>query len=166
MPIELITMVRVIMMGTGISVVRMAAIILMELMMRWEFVIRAGIVMMEAIKLVMSKILIMRVEIVLVHGAMWATMPRRIKAFGLLFIKRILVPVVGESMFMARKFFFIGTWVWKRNGSWRTRGTLPSVMSRRTWRAGRAGIVRRARRRRRRRRRRRGRWRWRWRWGR
>src|SRR5713226_3910667 len=139
MPIELITMVRVIMMGTGISVVRLAAIILMELMMRWVFVIRAGIFMMEAIKLVMSKILIMRVEIVVVHGAMWATMRMRIKALGLLFIIRIRVPMVGESMFTARKLFFIGTWVWK---TWKTRGTLLSIMSRWTWRAGRAGIVR------------------------
>jgi hypothetical protein len=163
MPIKLIIMGwaripimgrRVIMMRTRISVVRLAAIILMErriLMMRWIFVIRAGtLVMRKAIELVMLTKLIMRVEIVLVDGAMWATMRRRVKAFGLLFVKGILVLMVGISM-LARELWFIGTCIrkgidWRR----RTRGTLPPIMPRRTGRAGRASraiISRRARRR-------------------
>src|SRR6266446_5443462 len=100
---------RRVIMGTGISVVRLAAIILVErgiLMMRRIIVIRVGIlVVREAIKLVMLTILIMRVEIVVVHGTIWATM-RRIKAFGL-FVKGIVVPMVGISMPATRKLFIV-----------------------------------------------------------
>jgi hypothetical protein len=165
MAIELITMGwaripimgrRVIMMGTRITVVRLTAIILMErriLRTRWIFVKRAGIlVVRKAIKLVMLTILIMRVEIVLVAIWIWATMRRRVKAFGLLFVKGILLPMVGISMLAARKLWFIGRKGIDRSTRW-TRGTLPPIMPRRTGRARKAIIGRRARRRRRRRRR-------------
>jgi hypothetical protein len=143
---------RVIMMRTRIAVVRLAAIILMErwiLMMRRILFNRAGIlVMRKAIKLVVLTKLIMRVEVVVVHGAIWAMMRRRVKAFGLLFVQGILVLIVGISMPAARVLWVIGTWI-RRAIDWRTRGTLPPIRPRRT---GRAIIGRRARRRRRRRR--------------
>jgi hypothetical protein len=155
MAIELITMGwarmpimgRRIIMRTRICVVRLAAIILMErriLMTRWVFVKGAGILVMRiAIKLVMLTKLIMRVEIVLVHGAIWiwAMVRPRVKALGLFFVKGILV---GISMLAARKLWFIGI-------DRRTRETLPPIMPRRTGRTGRtrrAIVGRRARRRR------------------
>src|SRR5580658_1334346 len=106
MPIEVITMGWAILivggrviMRTRINLVRLAAIILMErriLMMRRIFIKRSGIfVMRKAIKLVMLTKLIMRVEVVVVHGAIWAAMRRRVKAF--FFVIGILVPMMGIS---------------------------------------------------------------------
>src|SRR6266852_7274199 len=75
---------RVFMMGTRISVVRLAAIIFM---VRRILIVRAGVFVMRiAIKFVMLTKLIMRVEIVVVHFAICAMMRRRVKAFGLLFV--------------------------------------------------------------------------------
>ena len=152
------------MMGTRISVVRLAAIILMDRR------ILMGILVIRmrkaiAIKLVMVMLtkLILRFVIVVVRGAMWAMMRRGVKAFGLWFDIGILVPMVGISMPAARKLWIIGTW----RGKDRSRGAIPPIMPRRTGRTRRtrrASIGRRARRRWRRRRRcRRGRWRGRWR---
>ena len=157
MVIELITMnwARMPIMGrvimrTRIYVVRLAAIILMKrriLMTRWIFVKGAGIlVMRKAIKLVMLTKLVMRVEVVLVNGAIWiwAMMRPRVKALRFLFVKGILM---GISMLAARKLWFIGS----KGIDRRTRRTLPSIMPRRTWRTWRtwrAIIRRRARRRR------------------
>ena len=141
---------NVFVMGTRIRVVRLAAIILME---RRILIKRAGgiLVMRDAIKLLMFTKLVMRVEVVVVHGAISAMMRLRVKAFVLLFVIRILVPMVRISMLAARILWFVGGWIRTGIGiDWRPRGTLHPIMPRRTGRtrrARRAIIGRRARRR-------------------